>query len=360
MTSVVTFPGLGLEFELNRVAFNLFGKDIYWYGIIIACGFLLAVSYGMWRAPKYHMDRDQIIDMLLFAVPLCIIGARAYYVIFEPSICFDSEGRFSFYRMIAIWDGGLAIYGAVLMAIVVVLIFCKVRKACFWDYADLGILGVMIGQMVGRWGNFVNVEAYGGLTDAPWRMCSETIANWLWGQRQITSMEQYQAILDGTLGVHPTFFYESMWNLIGFILLALLARKRRVKGQTFAGYLIWYGLGRAAIEGLRTDSLYFFGTGIRSSQMLGLISAVIGVIMLIVRFRQAKTDPMVLPEELRPASPVEVEEVAAEAGAAAADIAAEDSAADQDAAAAGEGNAIEDAAAGGEAPLPEEQDSDQS
>lgn len=373
MTSVVTFPGLGLEFELNRVAFNLFGKDIYWYGIIIACGFLLAVSYGMWKAPKYHMDRDQIIDMLLFAVPLCIIGARAYYVIFEPSICFDSEGRFSFYRMIAIWDGGLAIYGAVLVAIVVVLIFCKVRKACFWDYADLGILGVMIGQMVGRWGNFVNVEAYGGLTDAPWRMCSETIANWLWGQRQITTMEQYQAIIDGTLGVHPTFFYESLWNFIGFLLLALLARKRRVKGQTFAGYLIWYGLGRAVIEGLRTDSLYFFGTGIRSSQMLGLISAVIGVIMLIVRFQQAKTDPMVLPEELRPAPAVEA--VAAEAGDAAGETIVEevegeagDSAVDENDAAVVEEDtaAVEPQEAGSaaeaveeEAPVPEERDGDQ-
>ncbi len=289
MINTVTFPGLGLEFELNRVAFSIFGHNIYWYGVIIACGFLLAVAYGLWRAPKYGIDPDKIIDMLFFAVPLCIIGARAYYVIFNPAICYDPlTGEFSFYRMIAIWDGGLAIYGAVLMAIVVVLVYCRVRKQCFWDYADLGVLGVMIGQLVGRWGNFVNVEAYGGLTTVPWRMCSTAIANWLWTQGQITDMDTYRAVIDGTLGVHPTFFYESMWNLLGFVILALLARKRKFRGQTFAGYLIWYGFGRAVIEGLRTDSLYFFGTGIRTSQMVGIISVVAGIVMLLVRSRTGK------------------------------------------------------------------------
>ncbi len=291
MINTVTFPGLGLEFTLNRVAFTLFGHNIYWYGVIIACGFLLALGYALWKAPKFGIDPDKIIDMLFFLVPLCIVGARAYYVIFNPSICFDENGKFSFYRMIALWDGGLAIYGAVLTAIVVVIVYCRARKQRFWDYADLCPLGVMIGQMVGRWGNFVNVEAYGGLTTVPWRMCSETIANWLWGQGQITDMDTYRAVIDGTLGVHPTFFYESVWNLIGFIILALLSRKRKFRGQNFAGYLIWYGFGRTLIEGLRTDSLYFFGTGLRASQLVGVISVIAGIVMLIVRSRTGRIAP---------------------------------------------------------------------
>ena len=291
MINTVTFPGLGLEFELDRVAFSVFGHNIYWYGVIIACGFLLALGYALWKAPKFDIDPDKIIDMLFFLVPLCIVGARAYYVIFNPSICFDENGKFSFYRMIALWDGGLAIYGAVLTAIVVVIVYCRVRKQRFWDYADLCPLGVMIGQMIGRWGNFVNVEAYGGLTDVPWRMCSESIANWLWGQGQITDMDTYRAVIDGTLGVHPTFFYESVWNLIGFIILALLSRKRKFRGQNFAGYLIWYGFGRTLIEGLRTDSLYFFGTGIRASQLVGVLSVVAGIVMLIVRSRTGRIVP---------------------------------------------------------------------
>jgi len=286
MTNLVSFPGLGLEFRLNRVAFSLLGKDIYWYGIIITCGLLLAVAYGYWKAPKYQLDREKIIDMLFFAIPLCIIGARAYYVIFNPSICLDEDASFSLYRAIAVWDGGLAIYGAILVAIVTVLVYCRIRKQNFWDYADLGSLGVMIGQLVGRWGNFVNVEAYGGQTTLPWRMTSVSIANDLWRDGYITTSEEYQQVLEGIVGVHPTFFYESMWNLLGFIILALLARRgRRVRGQTFAGYLIWYGLGRAIIEGLRTDSLYLFGTGIRVSQVVGIISVIVGVIMLIIRFK---------------------------------------------------------------------------
>lgn len=296
MTNVVSFPGLGLEFELNRVAFSVFGKDVYWYGIIIALGFILAVLYGYRRAPRYGVDQDKLMDMLFFAVPLCIIGARVYYVIFNPSICYNPDGSFSFYRAIAIWDGGLAIYGGVIMAIITVAVYCRVRKQSFWDYADVGSLGVLIGQLVGRWGNFVNVEAYGGLTAAPWRMCSPSIANYLWQHGDITSMEEYESILSGTLGVHPTFFYESVWNLIGFVILALIGRKKRkCRGQIFAGYLIWYGFGRAIIEGLRTDSLYFFGTGIRTSQMVGILSVIAGVVVLI---HQMKTAPVAaVPEE---------------------------------------------------------------
>lgn len=288
MSNIVTFPGLGLEFELSPIAFTVFGWPVHWYGVIIACGFLLAVLYGYWRAPRFGVDQEKLMDMLFFAVPLSIIGARIYYVIFYLSLYIDPDGSFNWGKAVAIWDGGLAIYGGVIMAVITVAVYCKVRKQNFWNYADIGCFGLLIGQLIGRWGNFVNVECYGGVTDLPWRMCSESIANELWRDGLLESEMMYQSVIDGTLGVHPTFLYESLWNLLGFILLVLIARKgRKFNGQMFLSYIVWYGLGRAVIEGMRTDSLYFFNTGIRTSQMLGLVSAVVAIIVMAVRFKTA-------------------------------------------------------------------------
>ncbi len=288
MTNTVFFPGLGLEFQLNRVAFSLFGHNIYWYGLIIATGFLLAVAFGLWKCREFGLDPDTITDAIFVVVPSAIVGTRAYYVIFNPQICFDADGSFSFLRMIAFWDGGLAIYGGIIGTVVSALIFCKVRKVDFWSGMDITAYGLLIGQLIGRWGNFVNVEAYGGVTSLPWRMCSESIANELWRDRLLESQEMYQSVLDGTLGVHPTFLYESLWNLLGLIiLLVLMKRGRKFNGQMFLSYVIWYGLGRAVIEGMRTDSLYFFGTPIRSSQMLGLVSAAAAIGLYVVRRRTA-------------------------------------------------------------------------
>ena len=288
MTNTVFFPGLGLEFELNRVAFSVFGHNVYWYGIIIAIGFLLAVAYGLWRAPRFSMDPDVITDAIFVVVPSAIVGARLYYVIFNPAVCFNADGSFSLYRMVAFWDGGLAIYGGVIATVISALIFCKVRKVDFWSGMDITVYGLLIGQMIGRWGNFVNVEAYGSVTGLPWRMCSESIANDLWRAGLLESNMAYESILDGTVGVHPTFLYESLWNLLGFILLVLLMKRgRKFNGQMFLSYVIWYGLGRAAIEGLRTDSLYFFGTPIRSSQMLGIVSALAAAALYVFRMKTA-------------------------------------------------------------------------
>ena len=289
MTNIVSFPGLGLEFELDRVAFTLFGKDVYWYGVIIAVGFLLAVYYCYYfKAASFGVDREKIFDLLLCTVPAAIIGARAYYVIFYLDQYRDAEGRFLWGEAIAIWDGGLAIYGGLIAAILTAIIFCKVRKESFWNYADTACYGFLIGQLVGRWGNFMNVEAYGGVTAAPWRMCSTSIANELFFQKDAVTEEVYWQILDGTLGVHPTFFYESLWNLIGLVVLILLARKgRKFDGQIFLSYVVWYGVGRAVIEGLRTDSLYFFNTGLRTSQLVAIISAIAAVVLIIIRAKTA-------------------------------------------------------------------------
>lgn len=291
--NTLTFPGIGLEFNLNPVAFSIFGKDIYWYGIIIAIGFILAVLYGCRKAAPFGVDQDKVLDMLFFAVPAAIIGARAYYVIFYLDLYINRDGQFDWGKAIAIWDGGLAIYGGIIAAVLTAIIYCKVRKEPFWCYADCGAYGFLIGQMIGRWGNFMNIEAYGGTTDLPWRMCSSKIAAELLYDGQI-SAEVYEQISTGVIGVHPTFLYESLWNLLGFILLVILFRNaRKFDGQVFLCYVIWYGIGRFAIEGLRTDSLYFFNTGLRTSQLVAIASVVAAIIFYIIRLKVA--GPALLP-----------------------------------------------------------------
>ena len=286
MTNIVTFPGLGLEFHLDRVAFSLFGHPVYWYGVIIGCGFLLAVLLCCRWAPRFGVNSDQIMDLLIFAVPLSVVGLRVYYVLFYLDLYREADGSLNWGAIFRITDGGLAIYGGIIAAALTLIVFCRIRKISFFSFADLGVHGLLIGQFIGRWGNFMNVEAYGGVTGLPWRMCSESIANTLWNKGLLESDATYQAILDGTLGVHPTFFYESLWNVIGLILLIVISKKwRRCDGQMFLSYVIWYGSGRAIIEGMRTDSLYFFGTGIRTSQMLAILSAVVAAVLLIWRLK---------------------------------------------------------------------------
>lgn len=282
----LSFPGLGLELELNRVAFSVLGRPVYWYGIIIAAGFLLAVWFCSRRAGRFGIREDDIMDMLFFAVPLSVLGARAYYVLFYLDLYRKADGSLDFGAMIRLWDGGLAIYGGIIMAVLTLFCFCRARGISFLAFADLGVFGLLIGQSVGRWGNFVNIEAYGSVTDLPWRMCSPSIAEKLLEQGLVDS-QGCQAILDGALGVHPTFFYESLWNLVGLCLLMILChRGRRFDGQNFLSYLIWYGFGRFLIEGLRTDSLYLFGTGLRVSQMVALVTCAVAVVALSLLWRR--------------------------------------------------------------------------
>jgi len=271
--STVIFPGFHISVHVQDIAFRLLGWPIHWYGIIISLGFLLAVRYCCKIAPRYGILPDDFVDMLLYAVPLCILGARLYYVIFYLDLYRTEDGSLDIPAMIRIWDGGLAIYGAVLMAVVVALVFCGKRRIPFFAFADVGAFGLLIGQIVGRWGNFVNVEAFGCETTLPWRM----------------GIYQNDAVNGGVqyLEVHPTFLYESLWNLVGFLLLSqIVARHRRFDGQIFWSYLAWYGLGRMWIEGLRTDSLYLFGTGIRVSQLLAAILCILGTAQLFLQLRR--------------------------------------------------------------------------
>ena len=294
MVNQVFFPGLGLEFTLNRVAFHVLGRPVYWYGIIIASGLLLAVWLCCKWGKRFGITEDQITDMMLFAVPAALVCIRAYYVIFNLGQYRNADGSMNWAAVFRYSDGGLAIYGGIISSVLVLLIFCKVKKISFLSFADLGVHGLFIGQLVGRWGNFMNIEAYGAPTTLPWRMCSESIANDLYAQGIATAAE-YQEILAGTLGVHPTFFYESLWNLVGLLLVYQLGKRRKFDGQCFLFYIFWYGLGRAWIEGLRTDSLYLYvGSTIRVSQLLAAVSALAAGAVLLRRLHQVRQKPETL------------------------------------------------------------------
>jgi phosphatidylglycerol:prolipoprotein diacylglycerol transferase len=277
----VSFPGLGLEFALNRVAFTIpvLDRPVYWYGVIITCGLILAVYLCSRWGKRFGITEDNIIDMMLFAVPAALVAIRVYYVVFNLDMYRQADGSLNWGRILNYGDGGLAIYGAIISSAIVLLIFCRKKKLSFLAYADLGVHGLFIGQLIGRWGNFMNVEAYGSATALPWRMCGPSIAAEML-QNGYVDQAGYEAILSGALGVHPTFFYESAWNLVGLIVVYWMGKRRRFDGECFLFYFFWYGLGRAWIEGLRTDSLYLFGwelfgVPIRVSQLLAAVTCVL-------------------------------------------------------------------------------------
>ena len=254
MSQIVSFPGLGLEFHVSSVAFYIASKPIYWYGVIIMVGVVLAVLYASKRAAQFGVRSDDVLDLVLFMLPIGIICARLYYVAFEWEQYKDNP-----IEIIATWHGGLAIYGGIIGGILTILVFCRVKKIDIMNMFDVVAGAVPIGQSIGRWGNFFNCEAYGEKTSAAWRM--------------VIGKGLDEA---GAWGNHPTFFYESAWNALGVLLLYLYSKKRKYRGEILLLYLGWYGLGRFFIEGLRTDSLYLWNTDIRVSQVVALISIIIG------------------------------------------------------------------------------------
>ena len=284
MTSTISFPGLGIgEFTINRTAFTIFGINVQWYGLILTTGILVAFILFYRRAIKTErLTEDDVLNVTLLTVPISIIGARIVYVLTTWS-----DGKYkTFYDVIAIWEGGIAIYGAVLGAFIFGGLAAKWRKVPLLPLFDLVSLGFLIGQGVGRWGNFVNQEAFGTNTTLPWGMYSEGTEAYL---RSVQVTLPAGMTVDPTAPVHPTFLYESIWCLVGFLALAAFFKKRRFNGQIFLGYVIWYGLGRAWIEGLRTDSLWLIPGVIRVSQLLGAVSFAIAAALLIffcIKFRK--------------------------------------------------------------------------
>ena len=262
--SVISFPMLG-NLSLNPPSyFTVFGRPIYFYGVLIALGFALAILYCSKHAPDFGIRSDDFIDLMLWLTPLCIVGARLYFVAFRWAD-YAADPR----QIFAVWEGGLAIYGGILAGVLVIVGVCRHKKIPVAAMLDLAVFGVLIGQIVGRWGNFMNREAFGAETEIFCRMGLTDPAG-------------------NTVFVHPTFLYESLWNLLGllFLIRFVKAGRRQYDGQCAEIYFFWYGLGRAWIEGLRTDSLYLGSTGIRVSQLVSLALVLVMGLGLLLQSRR--------------------------------------------------------------------------
>lgn len=268
----IVFPRLGIDIHVNSTAFTLFGMAITWYGVIITAGMLLAMIYGFSRMRSFGIDSDRAIDGVIGGVLGGVVGARAYYVAFHWD---EFAGNWK--SIFNTRNGGLAIYGGIIGALLIGGLICRLRKVKLLPMLDLTALGFLIGQGIGRWGNFTNHEAFGSNTDSIFGMTSGHIQKW------IASNSALAGKVSAYEPVHPCFFYESCWCLLGFVLLHIISKKwRKFDGQIFLMYVLWYGMGRFFIEGLRTDSLYL-GT-IRISQAVALISAAAALVLLIVGF----------------------------------------------------------------------------
>lgn len=264
-------------FKLDRVMFKIPGTDfqIYWYGFLIAMGLLLALIYGFKKMPKLGIDPDRATDAVICGFFGAIIGARLYYVLFSLSDYTKAGGGLDLKAIINVRDGGLAIYGGIIGALIVGVIVAKIRKLKVTALLDVAGPCFLIGQAIGRWGNFFNVEAFGSNTTLPWGMMSESTIRYL-----ATHYDSIEGTVDNFLPVHPCFLYESIWCAIGFVLLHLYMKHRKFDGEVFLMYIGWYGLGRFFIEGLRTDSLYF--GNIRISQLIAGTCVLVSIILIII------------------------------------------------------------------------------
>ena len=252
----ISFPSLGIDIDPVR-EFSLGPLSIHMYGLVIVFGLVLAVIYCMRRADQFGLTEDHILDGVLWVTPFAFLCARAYYCAFRWDLYAANP-----ISVLYIWQGGIAIYGGVLGAILGMLVFCKIKRISLGATLDLVLMGFLIGQAIGRWGNFFNREAFGAETDA-----------WL-------RMGLYSPLTGSITYHHPTFLYESLWNALGFVVLHFLSKKRTFDGQIALGYALWYGLGRTFIEGLRTDSLYIPGTALRVSQVLAAMSCIAAAVVL--------------------------------------------------------------------------------
>ncbi len=258
MSHIVEFPGLGLRFTVHEVAFSIGSYHIQWYGVILALGFLMGVLYVSRMVKTMNIDMNRLFDAIIVGLIGSIVCARLYYVAFYPGDKYIKNPI----EILKIHDGGIAIYGSLIGALLFGGIMAKLRKLRVPAVLDVASLGFLIGQAIGRWGNFVNQEAFGGPTLLPWGMSSDNTGN---------------------IAVHPCFLYESLLCALGFILLHIFNKKyRRYDGQTFLLYIVWYGACRFFIEGTRTDSLMLHVANLRVSQVVAAASVVVGLILLFV------------------------------------------------------------------------------
>lgn len=278
--NVVSFPGLNIgEFEISNVAFKMGENfEVMWYGVVIALGMLMAIAYASLRCKQSKISIDDLTDIAIFAIIFGVIGARLYYVIFKP------DSFKTIWDVLDIRSGGLAIYGGIIAGALTIFICCYVKKISWRKLFDCAAPGVMIAQAMGRWGNFFNGEAYGARVEESHPLYFLRMG--LSSRNTYFEFGTYDLVY-----VHPTFLYESMWNIIGFILINVFFKKKKFDGQIALYYFAWYGFGRMFIEGLRTDALYIGDTGIRVSQLLGFLLFVLASALLAYALIYIKNHP---------------------------------------------------------------------
>ena len=268
--AAISFPIFGESFILNLPRYvMLFGFRLYLYGFFITAGYILAGIYCYKRRDTLKLTHDNVLDLIIMAVPCGLVGARLYFILFNAS---DYFGPGKWLNIFMLREGGLAVYGGVIFAGLAFIIYSRKKRIPLGKLLDAAGFGLPIGQAVGRWGNFFNRESYGVVTDLPWKMGLTTEVDGVAGFPPMQS----------TIYVHPTFLYESLWNIVGLLLMHIYSKKRGAKyhGQYLLFYVAWYGFGRFMIEGLRTDSLFLYGTDIRASQLLAALSFSVAAVLL--------------------------------------------------------------------------------
>ena len=260
--------------SLDRVFFQLGPISIYWYGVIIATGLFLGLYLATKEADRLGLKKDLIVDLIVFATPVAILFARIYYVIFE----WEMYQGGPWWKVIAVWEGGIAIHGALIGAVLTAIVYARIKKVSFWQLADIIAPSLILGQAIGRWGNFMNQEAHGGpMSEAAYENFHQYLPDFIMNQMCIDGIMYY-----------PTFLYESLWNILIFIILILLRKYNPLRGNIFLSYVILYSIGRFFIEGLRTDSLYF--GPIRQAQLFSVTLIVIAIVVMIVRRKMNLAD----------------------------------------------------------------------
>lgn len=282
MTPEIWFVHLGIKIQkLNKVAFSLFGLDVYWYGIIIGFGVIFGLLMARHEAKRTGQNPDIYSDFLIIGIIFSVIFARLYYVIFSWDNFKDN-----LLKIFAIREGGIAIYGSIIGAVIAIFIYTKIKNINIFKFLDTSVLGLLIGQIIGRWGNFVNREAFGGYTDSIFAM------RYIKGQAKGVSQSVLEHVININgveyIQVHPTFLYESLWNLGLFIILNIYKGNKKFDGELMALYFIGYGIGRFWIEGLRTDQLIIGHTGIAISQVVSVVLVVVFIIFIIYKRKKAR------------------------------------------------------------------------
>ncbi len=279
----IYFPNFNIEInKLSRIAFKVFELEVYWYGVIITLGILVGLGLALYIAKKTGQDGEQYMDFLMYAIVFAFLGARIYYVVFRLDYYLQNPMEIFNLR-----EGGIAIYGGIIGAAIVAVIFTKKRKIEFWKFADTAIYGLIIGQVIGRWGNFVNREAFGDFTNSLFAMrIMKDQAN---GPMTDKILSNLQIVNNVTyIQVHPTFLYESLWNLALLIILLIYLKHKRFEGEILFLYLVGYGLGRLWIEGLRTDPLLLALLQVPVSQVVSGIIIIVGLIGVINGRKRSK------------------------------------------------------------------------